>query len=63
MSRSSISRPFDFTGYDHQTVVRWNRGKADYDFPEYPSYWTRFGPGKSGGEDLRPLFDDTWKKP
>lgn len=60
---TSLSRPFDFNGYDHQTVVRWNRNAGDYSFPEYPKYWTRFGPGKSGGEDLRPLFDDTWKKP
>lgn len=60
---TSLKRPFDFTGYDHQTVVRWNRSAGDYAFPEYPLYWSRFGPGKSGGEDLRPLFDDAWKKP
>lgn len=60
---SSIDKPFDFTGYDHQTVIRWPERGNDYLFPEYPRYWTRFGPGKSGGEDLRPLFDDTWKKP
>lgn len=60
---TSLARPFDFTGYDHQTVVRWDRNAGDYSFPEYPTYWSRFGPGKSGGEDLRPLFDDTWKKP
>ena len=60
---TSLSQPFDFTGYDHQTVVKWNRSKGDYDFPEYPSYWARFGPGKSGGEDLRPYYSKTWKKP
>jgi hypothetical protein len=60
---TSLSQPFDFNGYDHQTVVRWNRNAGDYAFPEYPRYWTRFGAGKSGGEDLRPFFDDTWKKP
>ncbi len=60
---TSFRQPFDFTGYDHQTVVKWNRSAADYAFPEYPKYWSQFGPGKSGGEDLRPFFDDTWKKP
>jgi hypothetical protein len=60
---TSLSRPFDFTGYDHQTVVKWNKGKGDYDFPEYPNYWVTFGPGKSGGEDLRPYFSKSWKKP
>jgi hypothetical protein len=60
---TSLSQPFDFTGYDHQTVVKWNRSKGDYDFPEYPSYWTHFGAGKSGGEDLRPYFTKSWKKP
>jgi hypothetical protein len=60
---TSLASPFDFTGYDHQTVVKWNRGKGDYDFPEYPKYWARFGPGKSGGEDLRPLFMKKYEKP
>lgn len=60
---TSFAQPFDFTGYDHQTVVKWNRGKGDYDFPEYPLYWSRFGPGKSGGEDLRPLFNKKYEKP
>ncbi len=60
---TTFKEPFDFTGYDHQTVVKWNRSAADYAFPDYPKYWSRFGPGKSGGEDLRPYFDDTWKKP
>ena len=60
---TSLQNGFDFTGFDHQTVVKWNRGAGDYDFPEYPRYWTRFGPGRSGGEDLRPLFDDSWKQP
>ena len=60
---TSLRQPFDFTGYDHQTVVKWNPQAGDYAFPEYPRYWARFGAGKSGGEDLRPFFDDTWKKP
>jgi ABC-type branched-subunit amino acid transport system substrate-binding protein len=60
---TSLKNAFDFTGYDHQTVVKWNRGAGDYAFPEYPRYWTRFGAGRSGGEDLRPMFDDSWKKP
>jgi ABC-type branched-subunit amino acid transport system substrate-binding protein len=60
---TSLNQPFDFTGYDHQTVVKWNRQAADYDFPEYPRYWVRFGAGKSGGEDLRPFFSKSWKKP
>jgi hypothetical protein len=59
----SLSQPFDFTGFDHQTVVKWNRNRGDYDFPEYPRYWARFGKGGAGGEDLRPFLDDTWKKP
>ncbi len=60
---TSLTKPFDFTGFDHQTVVKWNRSKGDYDFPEYPKYWTRFGAGNSGGEDLRPLFTKTYKQP
>ncbi|MEO6206157.1 MAG: ABC transporter substrate-binding protein, partial [Mycobacteriales bacterium] len=60
---TSLDKPFDFTGFDHQTVVKWNRSAGDYSFPEYPSYWRIFGPNKSGGEDLRPLFRKTWKKP
>jgi len=60
---TSINQPFDFTGYDHQTVVKWNRSAGDYSFPEYPKYWVRFGAGRSGGEDLRPLFKNSWKQP
>lgn len=60
---TSFAQPFDFTGYDHQTVVKWNRSKGDYDFPEYPLYWSRFGPGRSGGQDLRPLFTKKYEKP
>ena len=60
---TSLDKKFDFTGFDHQTVVKWNGSKGDYDFPEYPNYWVRFGAGKSGGEDLRPYFTRTWKKP
>ncbi|MDQ1711182.1 MAG: branched-chain amino acid transport system substrate-binding protein [Frankiaceae bacterium] len=58
---TSLSQPFDFTGYDHQTVVKWSRQAQDYTFPEYPRYWRTFGPGGSGGEDLRAYYDDTWK--
>ena len=60
---TSLDQPFDFTGFDHQTVAKWNRATQDYAFPEYPKYWTRFGPGKSGGEDLRPRYNDTYRKP
>jgi hypothetical protein len=60
---TSLKSPFDFTGYDHQTVVKWPASGGDYVFPEYPRYWTRFGPGASGGEDLRPLFRKSWKQP
>ncbi len=61
---TSLTQPFDFTGYDHQTVVKWNSSAGDYDVPGVPEVLeARFGAGKAGGEDLRPYFDDTWKKP
>ncbi|MCU1673954.1 MAG: hypothetical protein JWN77_2067, partial [Frankiales bacterium] len=60
---TSLRNGFDFTGYDHQTVVKWPASGGDYVFPEYPKYWTRFGAGGSGGEDLRPFFNKSWKKP
>jgi hypothetical protein len=47
-----LSGPFDFTGFDLQTVAKWNSSKLDYDFPEYPIYWKIMGPGKSGGVDI-----------
>lgn len=58
---TSLSRPFDFTGYDHQTVVHWSKQQGDYLFPEYPKYWRMFGPNASGSEDLRRYFDDRWR--
>jgi ABC-type branched-subunit amino acid transport system substrate-binding protein len=57
---TSFDKPFDFTGYDHQTVVNWSRSKGDYNFPEYPKYWKHFGPNGAGAEDLRQYFDDHW---
>ncbi len=60
---TSISKPFDFTGYDHQTVVKWSPETGDYLFPEYPKYWRMFGPNGSGGEDLRKFYGLSWKKP
>jgi len=47
-----LDGPFDFTGFDLQTVAKWNSGNLDYDFPEYPIYWKIMGPGKSGGVDI-----------
>ena len=58
---TSLAQPFDFTGYDHQTVVHWSEAQGDYLFPEYPRYWRMFGPNKSGSEDLRRFFDDRWR--
>lgn len=47
-----LDGPFDFTGFDLQTVARWNADRLDYDFPEYPIYWKIMGPNKSGGVDI-----------
>jgi hypothetical protein len=53
-----LDGPFDFTGFDFQTVARWNRNRAnpnasDYAFPEFPRYWKVLGPNKSGSVDIR----------
>jgi ABC-type branched-subunit amino acid transport system substrate-binding protein len=45
-------------GWSDWTVVQWNQAAAKYDFPTYPTYWKLMGAGRSGGQDLRPL----WKK-
>ena len=36
---SILTTPHDFTGYDLQTVAKWNTVTLDYDFPEFPKYW------------------------
>jgi ABC-type branched-subunit amino acid transport system substrate-binding protein len=48
-----LNGPFDFTGFDLQTVAKWSTSAADYTFPEYPIYWKIMGPNKSGGVDIR----------
>ena len=48
--------PYKTKAFDDWTVVKWNEGKGDYDFPDFPLYWKTMGPNKSGGTDLRPLF-------
>jgi ABC-type branched-subunit amino acid transport system substrate-binding protein len=49
-------RARDRTGYDLQTIAKWNRGKLDYDFPEFPRYWKVMGPNGSGSVDIRPYL-------
>lgn len=53
----------DRTGYDLQTVAKWNRGKLDYDFPLYPKYWKILGPNGSGAVDIRPTFTHRYLPP
>lgn len=48
--------PYKTKGFSHYTVVDWDSSARTYRFPEYPLYWKIMGPGRSGGEDLRPLF-------
>jgi hypothetical protein len=53
----------EFTGYDLQTVAKWDTAAGDYAFPEYPVYWKLMGANKSGGVDIRPSFTKTYTPP
>lgn len=59
----NLKGPFDFTGYDVQTVAKWSNGQKDYVFPEWPRYWKTMGPGRSGGIDIRPAFMKQYTPP
>lgn len=48
--------PFKTKAFSHYTVVDWSSDESRYLFPEFPNYWEVMGPGKSGAQDLRPLF-------
>ena len=48
--------PFKTKAFSHFTVVDWSSEESRYLFPEYPKYWEVMGPGRSGAQDLRPLF-------
>jgi hypothetical protein len=56
-------QPKDRTGYDLQTVAKWNRTALDYDFPQYPKYWKILGPGGSGAVDIRSSFSRHYTPP
>ena len=56
-------KAFDFTGFDLQTVAKWNRSKGDYDFPSYPTYWKVMGPGRSGGVSITAALKKTYTAP
>jgi ABC-type branched-subunit amino acid transport system substrate-binding protein len=51
-----LGGPYKTKAFDDWTVVKWNEGRGDYDFPDFPLYWKVMGPNKTGGTDLRPLF-------
>ena len=53
----------DFTGYDLQTVAKWDVNKGDYVFPEFPKYWKVLGPNGSGAVDIRPLLHTKYTPP
>jgi len=57
------NQEFDFTGYDLQTVAKWNSAKADYDFPYFPSYWRVIGPHRSGGINILAALKKTYQPP
>ena len=59
----SLNGPFDFTGYDVQTVAQWSNTNKDYLFPEWPRYWKLMGPAKSNGIDIRPAFAKRYTPP
>ena len=50
--------PFKTKGWSHFTPVKWSNAESRYLFPEYPRYWREWGPGNSGGEDLRRFYQD-----
>ena len=50
------TQPFDVTGFDVETIAKWDGATGAYDFPYYPTYWTQVGPGLSGGEDISSDF-------
>lgn len=52
----SPAGPFKTKGFSHYTVVDWSSAESKYLFPEYPIYWRVMGPGRSGGENLEPMF-------
>jgi hypothetical protein len=56
-------KAFDFTGYDLQTVAKWNGGRADYDFPYFPTYWQVIGPNRSGGVNILTALRRTYTPP
>jgi ABC-type branched-subunit amino acid transport system substrate-binding protein len=58
-----LKGPFDFTGFDLQTVAKWNGNRLDYDFPEYPTYWKIMGPGKSGGVNITHALQKKYTPP
>jgi hypothetical protein len=54
---------FDFTGYDLQTVAKWNSSRGDYDFPYFPSYWKVIGPNRSGAVNILAALKKTYTPP
>ena len=58
-----LNGPFDFTGFDVQTVAQWNNSDGDYRFPEYPRYWKVMGENRSGWIDIRPALRATYTPP
>jgi len=60
---SILTTPHDFTGYDLQTVAKWNTVTLDYDFPEFPKYWKVMGANGAGAVDIRTLLHKTYHPP
>jgi len=48
--------PYKTKAMTDWTPVKWNAERNYYEFPNFPLYWKEFGPNRSGGVDLRPLF-------
>ncbi len=51
-----LGGPYKTKAMDDWTVVKWNAERNYYEFPNFPLYWKKFGPNRSGGVDLRPQF-------